>query len=72
MNRKASPYYVNGEKFVVLSEIPVAQQDRFTEWTTHSTATVPGYSKADLARYEDYEYWFELHYLAEKDIDQLL
>jgi hypothetical protein len=72
MNRKASPYYLNGEKFVILSEIPVAQLDRFTEWTTHSTATPSQQQGIELVKYDDYEYWFELYYLAEQDIDQLL
>lgn len=72
MNRKASPYYLNGEKFVVMADIPVAQLDRFSQWRSHTSTRPPRFQGMELARYEDYEYWFELHYLAEKDIDHLL
>ena len=75
MNRKAAPYYLNGEKFVILAEIPSSQADRFTHWT--STSRTIGLSSnqskgIEMASYDDYEFWFEQHYLAEQDIDQLL
>jgi hypothetical protein len=73
MNRKATPYYLNGEKFVILSEIPSAQVNRFTHWTlSHTGPDAKKASGLEMAKYDDYEFWFEQHYLAEQDIDQLI
>ena len=75
MNRKAAPYYLNGEKFVILAEIPTSQVGRFTNWTTTHTLVRLSSHKAkgiEMASYDDYEFWFEQHYLAEQDIDQLI
>ena len=75
MNRKAAPYYLNGEKFVILSEIPSSQANRFTHWTTHHTFTgldSPKSVGVEMVAYDDYEFWFEQHYLTEQDFNQLI
>lgn len=75
MNRKAAPYYLNGQKFVILADLPSSQVDRFAQWITTHTLKGSGNKRnggVEMAAYEDYDFWFEQHYLTEQDIDLFL
>ena len=76
MGIKATPHYFEGIKFISLSDLPVEQVRMFSGWV--STASFVNRDQSarigtqDLVKYEEYEYWFDNHYLAEKDWDQIL
>lgn len=76
MESKATPCYFEGIKYIPMSDLPIDQVRLFTGWvSTDSFVNQAESSKignTDLIKYEDYEYWFDNHYLAEKDWDQML
>jgi len=74
MNRKVSPRYFDGQKYVVMSDLPIGQEQMFSNWVATSSY-LPDPARAsenfsELVKYEDYEYWFDQYFLTEKDLDQ--
>ncbi len=72
MNRKASPQYFDGHKFITISDLPVDQSSMFSKWIRTDSFIPNRINGEKLIKYEDYEHWFELHYTTEKNLDQLL
>jgi len=76
MIRKAAPRYFDGQKYVVLSDLPNAQEQMFVDWVSKASYLPdPAHFKeniSELVKYEDYEYWYNQYYLTEKDLDSYL
>ncbi len=76
MKEKVQPRYFDGIKFLRLSDLPPQQAMLFAGWTSNALSSgLPSdlsQEKADIVRYEDYDFWFDYHYLTEKDMDELL
>ncbi len=76
MRTKISPCFFDGIKYISIDDLPIDQNMMFSDWvTTSSYLLTPSQNKMGekgLVKYEDYEYWFQNHYLAEKDWDQIL
>jgi len=75
MNRKVQPRFFDGFKFLRLSDLPANQASLFQGWVQPaSKATISdlGGEQGDIIQYEDYDFWFDYHYLTEKDLDELL
>lgn len=73
MDRKVAPRYHDGQKYMVLSDLPFGQEQMFCDWVALSSF-LPDPARAtenfsELVRYEDYEYWFDQYFLTEKDMD---
>lgn len=73
---KISPNFFDGVKYISLYDLPNEQVQLFSEWVSTSSFVNPTEShkigSPDLVHYEDYEYWFDHHYLVEKDRDHLI
>jgi hypothetical protein len=76
METKLSPRFFEGVKYISLYDLPHDQVNMFSEWVSTSgyvnQQTSSRIGSNDLVHYEDYEYWFNNHYLTEKDWDQIL
>ncbi|MEM9324986.1 MAG: hypothetical protein AAGA85_05000 [Bacteroidota bacterium] len=76
MKGKVQPRYFDGFKYLRLSDLPPQQATLFSGWTSltaHSQVPKDVFSeKQDIVRYEDYDFWFDYHYLTDKDMDELL
>lgn len=73
MTYKASPIFFDGNKIVRLSDLSRTQSHLFSGWIRSSSYVVLGEENDfDCVKYEDYEYWYHNHFLAEKDLSELL
>ena len=76
MKEKVQPRYFDGFKFVRISDLPAHQAMLFSGWTLQTgDLKVPvdfSADKKDIVSYEDYDFWFDYHYLPEKDMDEQL
>ncbi len=76
MDRKVQPRFYDGFKFLRKSDLPAQQASLFEGWVGHKTAdAIPAdirRSQEDIIQYDDYDFWFDYHYLVEKDLDELL
>lgn len=76
MKEKIQPQFVDGLKFVRLSDLPVQQASMFSSWTSTqiSTVTITEMMPVvnDLVNYDDYSFWFDYHYVTESDLDELI
>ena len=72
MDRKVSPKYYDGHKFVMLSDLPLDQISMFSDWVSTESFVPDQFGSEKLIKYEHYEYWFDIHFATEKDVDQLL
>lgn len=77
MDRKALPRYFEGFKFLRLSDLPENQLSMFSSWTDVQIAkNIPSSfqveEEADIVKYEDYDFWFDYHYLTLQNMDELI
>ena len=73
MNRKASPIFYEGNKILRISDLPTGQSSLFSGWLSPSNFLAFGESNDyDCVKYDDYEYWYQHHYISEKDMDNII
>ncbi len=76
MDKKVQPRYFDGFKFLRLSDLPANQASMFQGWVSGTAGlSLPSEIKAekeDIVQYDDYDFWFDYHYLTEKDLDELI
>ena len=73
MTRKVSAIFYEGTKMVRLSDLPHTQSHLFSGWIQLDSYIKLGEkNEFDCVRYEDYEYWYQNHFLTEKDLDNFL
>ena len=72
MDRKVSPKYYDGLKYLMMSDLPSSQITPFSEWVSTDSFVTTKFTKEKLIKYEHYENWFDFHYATEKDLDQYL
>lgn len=72
MNRKVSPKYFDGIKFIMMSDLPPNQVSMFSDWVSSGSFIPRRVGNERLIKYEDYEIWYDLYYATEKDLDQYL
>lgn len=75
MKEKVLPRYFDGYKFVRLSDLPQHQAHLFSSWTSTITGPAPTelmVADNDIVSYDDYSFWFDYHYVTEKDLDELI
>lgn len=70
MIQMASPIFYEGSKIVRLSDLPQNQAHLFSGWVTKSSYVVLGEKNDfDCVRYDEYEYWYQNHFVTEMDLD---
>ena len=73
MTRKAAPIFYEGHKIVRLSDLPFGQSTLFSGWIKPTNYVVLGErNDYDCVKYEDYEYWYQNHFMTEKDLDNII
>lgn len=73
MTHKASPIFYEGTKIVRLSDLPGNQAHLFSGWIHLSSyITLGERNDYDCVRYEDYEYWYQNHFMTEIDLDEMI
>lgn len=73
MTYKASPIFHDGNKIVRLSDLPRSQSHLFSGWLQLSSYVVLGEANDfDCVKYDEYEYWYQNHYMMELDLDEML
>lgn len=76
MKEKVQPRFFDGFKFVRLSDLPQHQAYLFSSWTATSPIPVTSaevmFPDNDIVNYDDYSFWFDYHYVTEKDLDELI
>lgn len=68
---KAPPIFFEGTKLVRASDLPSPQSGLFAIWarTVNSPSSL---RDGDMFRYEDYEYWYQNHYLTGQNLDNMI
>ncbi|MFY0607533.1 MAG: hypothetical protein JXR10_12525 [Cyclobacteriaceae bacterium] len=73
MNRKAIPIFYEGNKILRISDLPSSQFVLFSGWLTPSHfLTLGETTDYDCVSYDDYEHWYQYHYITEKEADNIL
>ncbi len=73
MNRKAAPIFYEGSKILRISDLPASQSTLFSGWLSPQNFILLGETNDyDCVSYGDYEYWYQYHYITEKDLDNIL
>jgi hypothetical protein len=73
MHRKASPIFHNGLKILRLSDLSYDQSHLFSAWIKPAYfITLGDHNDHDCVSYENYEYWYQNHYVTEKDMDFMI
>lgn len=76
MKEKVQPRFFEGQKFVRLSELPKQQASLFSSWTSTQLSPLTLVEMMpvvnDMVSYDDYSFWFDYHYVIEKDMDELI
>lgn len=73
MIRKASPIFFEGNKILRISDLPFGQSTLFSGWLKPTDFVILGErNDFDCVKYEDYEYWYQNHFIAERDLDSVL
>ncbi len=76
MKEKAQPRFFDGHKFIRLSDLPKHQASQFSSWTSTQLNSMEIAEMMpvvnDLVNYEDYSFWFDYHYMTEKDMNELI
>lgn len=73
MTRKASPIFYEGQKIVRLSDLPFTQSTLFSGWITPAHFVLLGErNDHDCVKYDDYEYWYQNHFVGERDFNELI
>lgn len=73
MTRKATPIFYEGTKIVRISDLPFSQSTLFSGWLSSANYVILGETNDyDCVKYEDYEYWYQNHFMTEKDLDSWL
>ncbi len=72
-NHKVSPIYFQGNKIIRISDLPQDQSHLFSGWIKpDALVQLTDFSDDDCVHYEDYEYWFQNYFIAEKDFNYLI
>ncbi|XOV92634.1 MAG: hypothetical protein ACFHWX_20810 [Bacteroidota bacterium] len=72
-NHKASPVFYQGNKIIRISDLPQDQSHLFSGWLKPDALLQLNESPdKDCVSYEDYEYWFQNYFIAEKDLNYLI
>ena len=74
MNQKVQPRFIDGAKYIHLSDLPETQVSMFRGWYT-LPANIANEIKSesqDFIEYEEYDYWFDYHYLTIQNLDELI
>ncbi len=56
----------------MMSDLPSNQLNQFSNWVSTDNFVANEYGSEQLVKYEYYEYWYDIHFATEKDLDQLL
>ncbi len=70
---KVSPIYYQGLKLIRISDLPEDQNHLFSGWIKpEALVQINESPDKDCVIYEDYEYWFQNYFIAEKDLNYLI
>ncbi len=73
LNHMVSPIYYSGDKIIRISDLPADQSHLFSGWIKpEAYLSLEVFNDQDCVRYEDYEYWFQNYFIAEKDLNYLI
>lgn len=76
MESKVQPRFFDGIKFLRCSDLPSNQAIMFNAWVTLDQLNTLNFDadkeSDDIIRYEEYDFWFDHHYLVSKDMDELI
>ena len=73
ISHKVSPIYYQGNKIIRISDLPHDQSHLFSGWIKPDALVHLNESTdEDCVHYEDYEYWFQNYFIAEKDLNYLI
>ena len=68
-----SPIYYMGDKIIRISDLPEDQSQLFSGWIKPDAyISLEQFTDQDCVPYEDYEYWFQNYFIAEKDLNYLI
>ena len=72
-NHKVSPIYYEGNKIIRISDLPQDQSHLFSGWIrSDALVQLSETTVEDCVQYEDYEYWFQNYFIADKDLNYLI
>lgn len=73
MTRKAIPVFYEGTKMVRISDLPETQSTLFSGWVNPSHFVIlGGVPDFDCVKYEDYEFWYQNYFVAQRDLDEMI
>ena len=74
MNRKIQPRFIDGMKYIHLSDLPSTQISMFSGWvqTNRELLSTAAEEMKDAIAYDDYDYWYDYHFLTTQNLDDLL
>lgn len=71
--QKISPIYFQGHKIISVSDLPRDQYHLFSGWIRpDALLQISESEELDYVPYDDYEYWFQNYFIAEKDLNYLI
>jgi len=73
MTRKAAPIFYEGNKIVRISDLPSGQSTLFSGWIRPSDfVTLGERNDYDCVKYEEYEFWYQHHFMTQRDLDTFI
>ena len=69
METKVSPIFFDSKKFLLFSDLPLKQAELFADWVK---VTFKADKDLEAIEYDQYDFWFDHHFSAERNLDYMI